>query len=254
MDEPEIAGIWLRKTPLNTDEGAPGCYLGGLPTLPDTHDWPIHTIDDGAISVPMHFLGQINVAALPRARFLPEMPRSGTLFIFFDPVYDSSWEPGNNASAVVYVEEDVLDVPPRPVPEGLPVEEEWFPYSISWFYEKNRTTQYKKWPVFLEVFWEVGEGTNFPSSDLKRDSEEDRTRAYDGEVGRTRFFVQHSFVLLSNFFFNDAPKDLFRPGLIPLLVLDFDKDVGFNNGQMVIAIDPIDLAQGQFKNVQFGVV
>ncbi|MFW2590233.1 DUF1963 domain-containing protein [Sagittula sp. SSi028] len=155
MEEQEIAGIWLRKTPLDTDEGAPGCYLGGLPTLPDTYEWPIHTIDDGAVSVPMHFLGQINLAALPQANFLPEMPRSGTLFFFFDPVYSDGWEQGNNA-AVVYVEEDVLDVPPRTVPEGLPVEEECFPYQISWYYEKNRTTQYKNGRLSWKNFGKLG--------------------------------------------------------------------------------------------------
>lgn len=254
MEEQEIAGIWLRKTPLDTDEGTPGCHLGGLPNPAEAYDWPLHTLGDGALSVPMHFLGQINLDALPDAQFLPEMPRTGTLFFFFDPVYVDSLETGNNASAVIYVKEDVSDVPPRSVPEGLPVEESSFPYSVDWRYERNRTTQYKKWPVFLEEFWEVGEDAYFPPRILKIDSEKDRLPNYDGEPGRTRFFGPHGFMVLSDVFFIDAPKGAFRTGSIPSLVLGTDKDIGFQNGQMAIAIDPSDLACGQFNDVQFGVI
>lgn len=73
-------------------------------------------------------------------------------------------------------------------------------------------------------------------------------------MGRTRFFAPHSFVVLSDTFFIDAPEGAFRSGSFPLLVLDFDKDIGFNNGQMVITIDPSEMARGQFNHVQFGVV
>ncbi|MCI5095837.1 MAG: YwqG family protein [Rhodobacteraceae bacterium] len=44
-------------------------------------DWDEYDTD-----IPMHFFAQLNLAEMPTVPGLPQMPRSGTFFVFFDPV------------------------------------------------------------------------------------------------------------------------------------------------------------------------
>lgn len=124
--------IAMLKTPRPEDSGTPGCWFGGQPTLPTEIDWPIYKYPyepyEG-FSVPMHFLAQINLQLLPRVLGLPELPPSGTIFIFFEPTI-ATLEPDapkevpcahlGRASKVIYCAGDVSDLPerhPLPMPD-----------------------------------------------------------------------------------------------------------------------------------------
>ncbi|WP_298863868.1 DUF1963 domain-containing protein [uncultured Sulfitobacter sp.] len=75
--------------------GASGCWLGGSPYLPDDVAWPMYFHDDahsqlikkgGQIAIPMHFLAQINLSECPRPEGFPQLPASGMIYVFYDPV------------------------------------------------------------------------------------------------------------------------------------------------------------------------
>lgn len=75
VDEMRRPALFLDKTPTPDATGAAGCWLGGLPTLPATVNWPWFRFG-GADLVPMDFLAQINLAELPRNPAFPKCPRA----------------------------------------------------------------------------------------------------------------------------------------------------------------------------------
>lgn len=82
-------GILLNKTAEPDGPGAPGCWLGGDPTLPPEIDWPHTEAPSTEWGVaPLQFMAQINLAHLPRLASHAEMPRSGTLFFFFSSLFE----------------------------------------------------------------------------------------------------------------------------------------------------------------------
>ena len=124
-------GVQFYKTVYADTPGAPGCWIGGEPTLPPDIDWPTYTEDD--LTVPMHFLGQINLAEVAKFDHLPEMPTTGTLFFFYDTIYAPvSGTMGQQGSQVIYVPEDVSVYPPRPTPRFPTIETEYVSY---WYLE-----------------------------------------------------------------------------------------------------------------------
>jgi uncharacterized protein YwqG len=162
-------GIVLQRTPRQTDEGAPGCWLGGEPTLPPEIEWPVFNPkkflgDD--IAIPMHFFAQINLAHLPDVPGLPEIPRKGTLFIFYDPavafgpeaVGTDSLRTGAGAR-LIYVDGDVSQIPRRTVPEmpELDLEDDCL---VSPVYEGS--TGFEFWPFEFVVVETWPEYSNDP--------------------------------------------------------------------------------------------
>lgn len=87
--------------------------MGGLPNLPDSLPWPQWK------GKPLAFLCQLDLSDLPSAPGLPEFPRTGRLYFFYDPE-QSTWgfDPKDKGSwQVLCVPDDVRDCPPRNVPE-----------------------------------------------------------------------------------------------------------------------------------------
>lgn len=122
-------GIALLRTPQQTDEGTPGCWLGGEPTLPPEIEWPVFnpktlTEEDGDdIDIPTHFFAQLNLAEMPSVPGLPQMPRTGTLFVFYDPVVAFGPEgdalgalSSGDGARLIYVAKDVSRVVTRTPP------------------------------------------------------------------------------------------------------------------------------------------
>jgi hypothetical protein len=99
--------------------------LGGLPSLPDSVDWPVHP-DTGT---PLHFLAQIDLAALPETP-LPGCPlgaappRRGMLYFFFNFAYSWDEDFGVTDADGVPKQSRVIHAPTagadRAAPETLP--------------------------------------------------------------------------------------------------------------------------------------
>ncbi len=147
-------GILLLKSTHPDDEGLPGCWLGGEPNLPPEIDWPMVETEDpeypeGPHGVPMHFIGQLDLALLPRREGMPALPQRGTLFFFYDPVHGPVYDPFNGFERVIYVEGDVSDFQPRAMPDMPPIDHDW---SVSGAYVRNPSRGYKKWSFSFSDF------------------------------------------------------------------------------------------------------
>lgn len=120
-------GVLLMKTPYSDDPGVPGSWFGGEPTLPPEIEWPVHKVcsEDGQVisEIPMHFLVQINLATLPLPEGVPELPQTGTLFFFFEPIFCNNFGIAPDCGRVIYVEEDVSECPTRSMPKIPPLSE-----------------------------------------------------------------------------------------------------------------------------------
>jgi len=112
-----IKGYLLRMNWPPSAPGAPGCWFGGDPTLPAEYEWPHYHSKAHDVSVPMVFFGQVDCAQLIEIPERPEIPRTGTLFFFYDPVFDAEH---HGKGSVIYVDADLSQTPertPPPVPE-----------------------------------------------------------------------------------------------------------------------------------------
>ena len=124
IDRAYRPGILMNKMPRPDDPGAPGCWLGGEPTLPPTIEWPWFLVD-GQPLVPMHHMAQINLAEVPRLEQHPKLPETGTLFVFFAPevLSGSTIVDRNGGSRIIYVPEDVSKYPLRIRCQSFPISE-----------------------------------------------------------------------------------------------------------------------------------
>lgn len=96
---------------------------GGLPSLPAGIDWPVQ----GETAQPLHFIAQIDLAALPATplkgcKFKAALPGEGMLFFFFDcsqdMIGDGADEVPSVYSRVIYCAEAGPD---RAAPDNLPM-------------------------------------------------------------------------------------------------------------------------------------
>lgn len=101
--------------------------------------------------MPMHFLCQLDLSQLPLISSVPEMPDRGTLFFFYDTIFAPTFNLSEGGSRVIYVEEDVSQCSPRPMPPVPPLDDT---YSMSWWYADNPTQGYKKWNLKFGFFEE----------------------------------------------------------------------------------------------------
>ena len=77
---------FMMRTKEQTDEGLPGCFFGGKPTLPADIEWPVFNCPIPKIDIPMHFLFQVNLKYVPKSVDFPDFPDTGTLFVFVEPM------------------------------------------------------------------------------------------------------------------------------------------------------------------------
>ena len=146
IEEAKREGFLLCKTTHPEGPGAPGCWLGGLPTLPENLEWPL-TQGSGIPDIPLHFVAQINLASLPLHDGHPAMPRTGTLFFFIDPIFGPSFEYSASTAVVLYSTEDVSSVPERQMP---PIDlASCSTDDMSWDYRRNPPHAFglKKWNI-----------------------------------------------------------------------------------------------------------
>lgn len=108
-----VPAVFISKMPIGETNGTPGCWLGGQPTLPTQVDWP-WVQKEGGPSYPMHFIAQFDLAQLPTSGAQTGLPEFGTLFFFAS--YAEDVELGG-FSSVIYLEEDVANVPLREMPQ-----------------------------------------------------------------------------------------------------------------------------------------
>lgn len=113
-----------------SQEGAPGCWSGGEPTLPAEIPWPIregayapdnlNIPGDGIpkIDYPYMFAFQVNCAEIPVLPDEPEgTPHEGTLFVFYDGLCgDVASEFASDLVHLIYVPEDCSSLPLRECP------------------------------------------------------------------------------------------------------------------------------------------
>ncbi len=116
------AAIVLR-TPQQTDDGMPGCWFGGKPTLPPDIEWPTFKSEvPGLDPVHLHFILQINLKYVPCALNFPEVPNRGTIFVFVEPMFaPKGVKQGpsllqSDAATIIYVADDVSNCDPREAP------------------------------------------------------------------------------------------------------------------------------------------
>lgn len=130
-------------------------YLGGLPTLPDTYEWPMGCVD-GEL-VPLHFVAQICCDELPANN--SDLPKQGTLFFFVSMSEEMCWGETNNPNddcRVIYCEELPPNTTDRLPPENLPTicnEQEygWGSNQAIWRSPLDGRV-YPKWPVAFYEF------------------------------------------------------------------------------------------------------
>lgn len=183
--------ICMLHTSGSEDEGTPGCWFGGDPTLPPEIDWPVYKHRDTGTVIPLTFLAQINLDHLPRVPGLPPLPETGTLFVFYEwmvaqlvGIMDDSQTPplqSGEAVRVIYVDHDVSVYPERCPPKRpdlseIPedeLSEGYEPHSPgSWAYHEKEFIRYTRWPFnFVIVDTDPSPGCNnpFPGQDLPGD-------------------------------------------------------------------------------------
>jgi len=113
----EHPGFFLRKTLNPNDPGAARCWLGGAPTMPEHIAWPVTKEAYIQPSIPLHFVAQIDLASIPWREGLPSMPRDGTLFFFYDPIFGPTDDFRNDSAQIIYVTDDVSAAPARKMPD-----------------------------------------------------------------------------------------------------------------------------------------
>lgn len=108
--------VHLRKTDTANGTGSPGCWVGGLPTLPQDIKWPYYKNED-LPSVPMYFVAQIDLSQVPVPSVQTGLPKQGTLFFFYDTTFAPVHGMLKDGCKVIYVKDDVSAVPPRAMPD-----------------------------------------------------------------------------------------------------------------------------------------
>ena len=112
LDDASLDGLLLFKTATPGKSGTEGCWIGGRPTLPRDLDWPIYS-DNKCGDIPLVFVAQIDLAALPFASAQTGLLDDGTLFYFFEPLRGSLNDFEEGGSRVLYTSHDVSNTRPR---------------------------------------------------------------------------------------------------------------------------------------------
>lgn len=259
LAEARRPGFHLRKTPESNGPGAPGCWLGGEPTLPPHIDWPFYQVGSYP-SVPLHFVGQIALAEVPEMSGLPPMPRKGTLFFFFETVLAYTLGMDDTSARVIYAEDDVSTYPARKMPP-IPDVSEFNDDCVSIWYRDEPTKGYARWPFTFEPitfsdqiafpdneFWQASVDELLAEQErIKKLTRKDRAR---GVVpGCSSEFAIHRMFGAN---LPDAP--ISGDEWTSLLIVEPDRDLGFTYGDgepIAFMIRKDELATGNFEAARF---
>lgn len=238
-------GLLIAKTAHPEDEGAPGCWLGGKPTLPPDLKWPY--VDFEGVRIPLHFMAQINLAEVPDCEW--SFPRVGTLFFFFDPVV----APGlsmNMGSQVIHVTDDVSGCEPRSMP---PLPDTYEPFT------PDRTAippngHYRQWNFMFSAYetYDIPGGRSEFWSQATSRVLDIYARLEREDTKRIRKVAAKHHVRAKSSrhrMFGDRDLDLVEADDVPLLSLEFhERDVGFEGlfDGIVWWIKQSDLSRGDF--------
>ena len=117
-------------------------WLGGLPCLPDSMDWPRSRVT----GLPLHFLAHIDCADLPTLGGISPLPRDGLFLFFSDLGKERINEDGDGRNAVVHPPKDRQTSRTRALPDDLP-EINHAGGKPSIYSEEPGKRHYPKWPV-----------------------------------------------------------------------------------------------------------
>jgi len=245
LEQASRPGLFLRKTPNADGPGVSGCWLGGEPKLPPEIDWPWYETDD-IYSAPMHFLAQIDLAQVPNSQRFPDLPQSGTLFFFHDPIFAPVFGLRDGGSKVLFVERNVSGYPPRPTPSMPDVMSNNL---VSYVYKNNRTQGYPKWPFHFEdyeyfdetlfvneQFWKAAlRRCSSGFKGLRKKTEIDReppeARRWSDYQGCSKHFALHSMYSGSTYPASEGAQDF-----LPLFIAATDDDISFQHGDCEAAV------------------
>ncbi|WP_425101454.1 DUF1963 domain-containing protein [Tropicibacter sp. S64] len=231
--------LLLDKMPRPDMPGAPGCWLGGLPTLPSDIAWPWFTYH-GRPLAPMHFVAQIDLAQLPNLEGLPARSTTGTLFFFVSPILNQLLD-GNGCGPkghVFYVAGDVSRLAPRPMPAFPDFAD--FPNLVEGWevhYEETRTTSLDRWNIGFRPFENLERVDDRRTAVTRRIGEEQSeimdalsAEAVSRLAGATRMTdyaaLHRMFGLCMGSPRTPDPTDA-KSGKCRLLLLDWDADIGY---------------------------
>jgi len=129
-------------------------YFGGQPRIPPGLKWPEWSDSCGS-ALALTFIAQIDLSEIPRTPKLNALPRSGTLFFFFNPKWsDASLDnESQGLGCVLYCSDDTRLLPEHVEPENLIAcygdqsysEYEWLAHTRSDLHQYPRS--FPKWPV-----------------------------------------------------------------------------------------------------------
>lgn len=250
--------LFLRKVPGATRLGEPGCWLGVRPTLPPDIEWPISVFERSpdVPDVRMHFVAQIDLAALADWPGLPVRPASGTLFLFLDTIFAPTLGAERGGATVIYWPEDVSGFAERQAP-AIPdvTDHEW----VSIWYRDNPVSEYTRRAVTFEPMAYPDEivcdraGLWKEAVDAILTEQKRLAKLVAHEIkGPALVFDSPQFAI--NRMFGDVvpESDLPREDWVTLLLVEHDDDLNFTYGDcepVRFCIERSALAAGRFENV-----
>jgi len=258
-------GLLLKKTAKADSSGAVGCWLGGQPRLPSDVPWPFSESNDALNipSVPLHFIGQIDLSNMPRRTEMAVFPSSGTLFFFFDPAFGACRDFKGGSFRVIYETRNVLACDFREMPAGMLeavidfLDTVAHPQIVE-SYRSAPTAGYPKRNItFVEATTynaKIDNGAQFRAAvrvkNLEIEDSLDQLAKSAGQESMPKHFVGCG---PSSFGELVSGKVVFDHSLIPLFSFSDDLELGVSLGlaeyNIVFWIESKDLADGNFSNV-----
>lgn len=138
------------------DEGLPGSWLGGRPSLPQEEAWP-NLCDTNDPPLPLHFIAQFNLAYFPQFDKPPMLPARGMLYFFYSPI-----TLGDGGGKVIYLPDANHHHPLRSMPEiSSEYHDELSRATEGCPLEKNKRYYVEKTLVCDLYDWQYINNTNF---------------------------------------------------------------------------------------------
>lgn len=163
VDEMRRPALLLSKMPTRDTPGAPGCWLGGLPSMPPEIEWP-WCRHQGKAVVPMHFVAQIDLSQVPHVPSFPKMPETGTLFFFMTKAAHHALYDPETLCKVVHVAGEVSKCQPREMPEMPDFKEYQEPDAWAQYYEGVTKGPLSRWNIDFFPFDDI----HIPARGAKR--------------------------------------------------------------------------------------
>jgi hypothetical protein len=183
VEEGAAEALVLRRIfPPRQDRAQATSFLGGRPRLPARLAWP--TTADGR---GLTFLGQIDLARLPESPCRRFLPGRGALLFFANTSDDLTGVEAPGGAAVLHVEEDPRDLPPRdPPPHVMPACGPDAHFHFPWLCEHRGSAtdgprEFPLWPVEVHAMRLYAEAPIFGDELTPAQAEEYSERAEAGQ-------------------------------------------------------------------------